>query len=242
MARPGAPGYTGSIMAKRLLILGNSVHPLLFQPSLPWRTLLRHVDTDTINVPLARQSPILGHYSHVLLSGSEASILQPKPWFETEAAWIRELADRGTPILGSCFGLQMLVYALSGPQWIARAPSPEIGWSDVRMVASDPLFANLPNPWASFVFHLDQVVSPPEPWRVLGRTDACPAHVLRYGEQPIWGIQAHPEISARRARRFLRATALLGLKSPSVVRRATRATPPPNDAASTILRNFLSLT
>jgi GMP synthase (glutamine-hydrolysing) len=228
-------------MSKRVLVLGNSIHPLLFRPSFHWRALLKDVEADAINVPTARRPPPLERYSHIILTGSEASILASMPWFDREAAWVREIAERGIPLLGSCFGHQMLVHALSGPEHVRKSTPPEIGWAEVRMIEEDALFSNVPNPWSTFVYHFDEVAAPPFPWRVLGETDTCPTHVLRYGDRPIWGLQAHPEISSRQARFFLRATILLGLKPAKHVVRALRNAPPPNDVAQEIVRNFLSM-
>ena len=135
----------------------------------------------------------------------------------------------------------MLVYALSGSQWLRRIDPPEIGWADVEMVATDPLFDGLPNPWRTFVHHYDEVLSPPPPWRTLGRTRCCPTHVLRYGDRPIWGIQAHPEISTRSARFFLRLSLVLGAKPARSLLPAVRQSPPHHPIAGMIVRRFLAM-
>ena len=195
----------------------------------------------TVNLPSGAPVPPLDRFSHVILTGSEASILQPKPWFDTESKLIRDAVDRGIPILGSCFGHEMLVYALSGPEYLRRADTPEVGWAEIEMLGSDPLFEGLPNPWSTFVFHFGEAIDPPAPWRVLGRTRLCEAHVLRYGDRPIWGIQAHPEISSRKARIFLRFTLLLGLRPARQILRALWNVPPRNNVADTIVRRFLEI-
>jgi GMP synthase-like glutamine amidotransferase len=224
-----------------VLIVDNAVHRLLFRPSWHWKAHLRGIRTHTVNVPSGAVLPALGRFTHVLLTGSEASILRPRPWFDTEASLIREAVDRGVPILGSCFGHQMLVHALSGPAHLARSEPPEVGWAHIERTGSDPLFEGLPDPWSTFVFHFDEVVDPPPPWRKLGRTAHCDTHVLRYGERPVWGIQAHPEISSRKAKLILRLTLLAGLKPARHVLRALRNVPPRNNVAGAILERFLAL-
>jgi len=227
-------------MAPRVLIVDNAAHRFLLKPAWHWKAHLKGVETVTVNVPSGRPIPPLGRFTHVLLTGSDASILDPKPWFATESELIGEVVRRGIPILGSCFGHEMLVYALSGRAHLRRADPPEIGWANVEMVEPDPLFAGLPTPWSAFVFHFGEVVDPPPPWRTLGRTPQCATHVLRYGDRPVWGIQAHPEISSRKAKLFLRATLLLGLRPVHQIVRALRNIPPRNDVAETIVRRFLA--
>ena len=235
-----ALGYTPD-MRKHVLIADNAAHRFLFNPSWDWKARLKGIETETVNVPSGAAIPPLDGFTHVILAGSRTSILQPKPWFEEEAELIREAVDRGIPILGSCFGHQMLVYALSGSGFLQRADPPEIGWAEIEMVESDPLFDGLPNPWSTFVCHFDEAVDPPEPWRKLGRTRRCDTHVLRYGDQPVWGIQPHPEISSRKAKLFVRFMLLFGRKPVRHILRALHTTPPRNDVADTVLRRFLSI-
>ncbi len=226
-------------MPPRALIVDNAVHRFLFQPAWHWKAHLKGVETRTANVPSGESIPPLDWFTHIILTGSEASILAPKPWFETEAELIRDAADRGVPMLGSCFGHEMLVYALSGPEYLHPADPPEVGWAEIEMVAPDPLFDGLPNPWSTFVFHFDEAVDPPPPWRTLGRTAHCDTHVLRYDDRPVWGIQAHPEISSRKAKLFLRFTLLFGLRPARQILRALRNVPPRNEVADMVVRRFL---
>jgi len=234
-----ALGYTPD-MPKRVLIVDNAVHRFPFKPCWHWKAHLQGVDTRIVNVPSGAAVPPLDGFTHVILTGSEASILEPKPWFEVEAKLIRDAVDRGGPILGSCFGHQMLVYALSGPEHLERSDPPEVGWAEIEMTQSDPLFEGLPNPWSTFVYHFDEVVDPPNPWRKLGRTEHCDTHVLRYGDRPVWGVQPHPEISPRKSRFFLCVTLLFGGRSTRHILQALRNSPPRNDVADTVLRRFLA--
>jgi GMP synthase (glutamine-hydrolysing) len=99
----------------------------------------------------------------------------------------------------------MLAWALSGPEYVRRAPSPELGWVAVDILARDPLLAGLATPWHAFAAHLDEVVAPPAPWRVLALNDACAVEAMRYGDRPVWGIQPHPETPPDHARTLMQA-------------------------------------
>lgn len=233
-------GYT-AIMTRRLLILDGSIRRAVYRPVLQWSRAVGATDVTSVHLPSGEEVPSLEDYSHVLLTGSEASILDPKDWFEREADAVREVAGSGMPILGSCFGHQMLVHALSGANYIVRANPAEVGWIGVEQYVQDCLFRDLPNPWHAFAFHLDEVIDPPAPWRVLARSRQCAVHVIRYGDAPIWGIQAHPEITVREARRYLRlAKRFLGTVPECVVAAMNQA-PRDDEITATLLRNFLSV-
>ena len=228
-------------MSTRVLLVNNAMHRHLFKPAWHWKTHLKEIETQTVNLPSGRSAPDLAEFTHIILTGSEASLLEPKPWVETEAALIREAVERDIPILGSCFGHQMLVYALAGPQFVQASNPPEVGWANIEMTGSDPLFDDLPNPWPTFVYHFGEAVDPPAPWIKLGKTKHCDTHVLRYGDRKVWGIQAHPEISSRKAKFFIRTALLMGRKPSTHVFRALRNVPPPNDVADKILHRFLAM-
>jgi len=188
-------------MQKRILVLGNSLDRSVYRPVEEWSRTFGDVPFDAVHVPAGEPIPPLDRYTHVLVTGSDASLVEPASWFNTEADAVRDAVERGLAVLGSCFGHQLLAWALSGNECVRRAPIPELGWTAIDIVQPDPLLADLPNPWHTFAAHLDEVVAPPEPWRVLATNDACAVQAMRYGDRPVWGIQPHPETSPREARR-----------------------------------------
>ena len=177
----------------RVLILDNSLNRPIYRPVQQWKRHLKGVPVNVVHMPSGERVSSLDDYTHVIITGSTASLVEPPAWAEAEAELVREAEKRGLAILGSCFGHQMLVYALSGSEHVARAESAEVGWVAVEMTGEDLLFADLPNPWHAFAWHYDEVVAPPDPWRLLGSTSICDIAVIRYGDSPIWGLQSHPE-------------------------------------------------
>ncbi len=226
---------------RRVLILDNAIYRWPLRPAALWRAWLGDIDTVTVHVPSGDAIPPIDRFTHVLLAGSSASILEPQPWFDEEAAAIRETVDRRIPLLGSCFGHELLVLALSGPSCVRRSTTPEIGWIRVEMTAPDPLFERFPDPWPTFAYHAEEVVDPPSPWRVLGRTERCAAHILRYGDHPVYGIQGHPEISPCAAGCYLLVAAALGRLSPGHALRAARSAPRQQELAVPLRSRFLAL-
>jgi len=227
-------------MPPRVLIADNSEHPFLFRPSSHWEAHLNGVKTVAVNIPSGQGSPSLSGFTHLILTGSEGSILRPEPWFEAEVELVRRAVERGLRVIGSCFGHQLLVYALSGPEYLHPADPPEVGFTQVEMTGPDPLFDGLPNPWTTFVYHFDAVIDPPPPWRKLGRTRYCDTHVIRYGDLPVWGIQAHPEISARKARRFIWLALLFGGKPIRQILPGLRGAPPGEGIIAGLIDRFLN--
>lgn len=188
-------------MSKRLLILDNSIDLDTYRPVEHWAPHLGDVPYDSRHMPSGEKLPSLDRYTHLLLTGSHASFSEPAPWFAVEADIVRRAVEHDLCILGSCFGHQMLVWSLSGSEFIGPAGTPELGYVVVHLDVSDPLLAELPNPWHAFTAHMDEVSHPPFPWVVLASNGACAVQAVRFGHRLVWGIQPHPEIDPDEARK-----------------------------------------
>ncbi|MBI5486379.1 MAG: gamma-glutamyl-gamma-aminobutyrate hydrolase family protein [Deltaproteobacteria bacterium] len=224
---------------KRVLILDGAIYRDIYRPADHWRALLGDVPADSVHLPSGEPVPELRPYSHLIVSGSEASIVRPEPWYHVEADAVRRAAAAGLAILGSCFGHQMLARALSGERYVAAAPQPEVGWIEVEVLAPDPLFADVASRHWVFASHFDEVRDPPPPWRVLARSPGCAVHAMRYGNDPIWGIQAHPEITPSDARVLIEGFLLHEPHLAPVMRPALAAEPHDDGTALPIVRRFL---
>ncbi len=190
-------------MNRRIPMLNIMVDREMNDPVAQWARHFRHVPYEAVHVPGGEVIPSFEGFTHLIVSGSEASTTDPQPWMDRAADLIREAAESGVPILGNCFGHQMIVWSLSGPDFTRRAPRPEVGWIEASIVVDDPLLAGVPRAWHAFAFHLDEVCNLPPPWRTLASNDACAHQAIRFGERPIWGIQPHPEISPEEGKRLL---------------------------------------
>lgn len=226
-------------MTKRVLIIGGAIDRERYHPFDHWRKLLGNVPSDAVHLPSGEDPPALKTYTHLVVTGSEASAVEPQPWYAVEEAVIREAVDRGMPILGSCFGHQMLVRALSGAEYVQCAEAPEIGWFPIETIAADPILEAFPNPWHAFHVHYDEVVSPPAPWRVLARSEACSVQVIRYGDRPAWGFQAHPEIQPDKARKLLQTMTARNPAGAEAMREALAQSPRDDGLAQQIVDRFL---
>jgi GMP synthase-like glutamine amidotransferase len=105
-------------------------------------------------------------------------------WLVPEVAWVREAIDRDIPVLGICFGGQLMSRALGGT--VARAPKAEIGWTAIH--SDDPTLISS-GPW--FQFHYDRW-SLPEGATELARNSVA-SQAFTYGRS--LALQFHPELT-----------------------------------------------
>ena len=225
---------------KRVLILDGAIYRDIYRPAEHWRTLLGGVPAEAVHLPSGESVPSLDRFTHVIVTGSEGSITRPEPWYEVEADVARDAAERGLPLLGSCFGHQMLARALSGERYVAASAAPEVGWVPVDVLAPDELFADVGKTFWVFVSHFDEVCDPPPPWRVLARSAGCAVQAMRLGERPIWGIQAHPEITPTDARILIEGFLRYAPHLAPQMRPALEAEPHDDGTAAPVVRRFLA--
>jgi len=226
---------------KRVLILDGSIYPDFYRPSDEWRGLIDGVPADSVHLPSGESVPDLALYTHIIVTGSEASINQPQFWFEVEAQAVRHAFELGKVMLGSCFGHQMLVWAWSGSQYTAVSPTPETGWIDVEVVEEDELLDGLGSPLHMFVSHFDEVRNLPPPWKVLARSSGCEVQMVRYADRPIWSIQGHPEIPPENARRLMEGMLVRAPQMAPRIHLALSQTPRDDGIAAEIVRRFLDV-
>lgn len=150
--------------------------------------------------------PTRDGFAGVIVTGSAAMVTERRDWSERSAAWLHEAAHARLPLLGICYGHQLLAHALGGV--VANNPrGREMGTVCIDLHAdaqTDPLFAGLPARFPAQATHLQSVLQPPPGAAVLAHNahDAC--HAFRWGEAA-WGVQFHPEFSTGHMRGYIRA-------------------------------------
>jgi GMP synthase-like glutamine amidotransferase len=128
--------------------------------------------------------PDAGPFDHVVVLGASWSVNDPEEWIPAEVAWLAAL-DR--PVLGICFGAQLLAVAFGGA--VERAPVKEIGWVTVEPVPGAQPAVD-PGPWLQF--HGDRCVVPATA-AVLAANEVC---VQAFTVGPHLAVQFHPEVDA----------------------------------------------
>ena len=149
----------------------------------------------TILFPKEGRLPDLDGVAHIVLLGSTCSVYdegEARAWIDEELAWLRRADAAGVPVLGICFGAQMLAATFGGT--VEHAGSQEIGW--VMVDTEDPELIP-PGPWLEF--HHDRCL-PPAGATVLARNDLG-VQAYRLGRH--LAVQFHPEVDGPQLKRWL---------------------------------------
>ena len=223
--------------AARVAIIDNSIDPAIYKPIDHWRRFLR-VPWEAFRAAENCFPDLDAKYTHLILTGSEASILERENWVYEEVEVVREALDSGIPILGSCYGHQLLVLALRGPAHVRRCPQPEVGWIPVRIEKSNDLLGNQGEAY-TFALHFDEVTGLDDEFVVLASSPACGVQAFALKTQPAWGVQPHPEIVPSAARELLQNLIHLELKSSFLYEAALTMRPRDSGLIHRIVRRFL---
>ncbi len=178
----------------------------------------------------------------VLVTGSPRSLVKPEAWMDAAAELICAAESRGQPVLGVCFGHQLIAHAFGGT--VRLNPNGwEVGTVEVTLNAEgarDPLFAGLPAAMAVNQSHQDDVELLGPRTRPLASSALTPHQAIAVGDH-VRGVQFHPEMNATVVRRIMRHRS--AQLTPDLLRRgeemeASVARVSDTPLAEAVLRNF----
>lgn len=143
---------------------------------------------------LGEELPAFDRVSGAILSGSWAMVTDHADWSERTAAWIRGALEADLPLLGVCYGHQLMAYALGGK--VGDNPN---GWERglktlTHTTSDDPWLAALPDEFQAWLSHRQSVITPPSQAKVLARSELDGCQILRYSPQAL-SVQFHPEFT-----------------------------------------------
>jgi GMP synthase (glutamine-hydrolysing) len=200
---------TGNIMKPLLLIKTGGTIPQLvpvhgdferwFAAGLGYQPILQ------ADVHQGAQLPDPRTVCGVVITGSAAMVSHREDWSEATGNWLLGALECALPILGVCYGHQLLAHALGG----LVGPNPqgrEIGTVEVTLEGGfeeDQLFSGYPESFMAQTTHSESVIELPTGATRLGRTDLDGNHVAWFSENA-WGVQYHPEFSATVMREYIR--------------------------------------
>ena len=106
-----------------------------------------------------------------------------------------EIFELGIPILGICYGMQLITHKLGGKVVPAdEAGNREYGQSNLQLKTESALFANTPEEQLVLMSHGDAVTEIPSDFHLVGLSSDCPYAAIENTERRIYGIQFHPEV------------------------------------------------
>ncbi len=123
----------------------------------------------------------------VILSGGPASV-----YAESAPPLERELLELGVPVLGICYGMQLLARELGGR--VEGAEVGEFGRSQLTVTETGRLLHGTPREQTCWMSHRDTVFAPPPGFTALASSTASPVAAFESPERGIYGIQFHPEV------------------------------------------------
>src|SRR6201994_205874 len=123
----------------------------------------------------------------VILSGGPASV-----YADGAPPLERELLELGIPVLGICYGMQLLALALGGN--VEGAEVGEFGRSQLTVTEPGRLLADTPAEQSCWMSHRDTVFAPPPGFTALASSTASPVAAFESVGRGVYGIQFHPEV------------------------------------------------
>lgn len=142
----------------------------------------------------------------VVLSGSHSMVSDREPWSERLAQWLTRCVAADVPVLGICYGHQLLAHAFGGLVSDRANHEFEIGTHTVELnadAASDPLFNAMPQRFNAQLVHRQSVSSLPAGAVLLAGSAGEACQAFRIG-RAAWGVQFHPEFSTDAMRAYIR--------------------------------------
>ena len=113
-------------------------------------------------------------------------------YLETSPHIDPEMFELGIPVLGICYGAQLMAYALGGKT--STAPTGEYGRTETEF-SDSVLFKDLPKSGITWMSHTDYISEPPAGFKITAHTAVCPVAAMECPEKGFYAVQFHPEVN-----------------------------------------------
>jgi GMP synthase (glutamine-hydrolysing) len=123
----------------------------------------------------------------VIISGGPSSVYE-----KSSPSVDAKVFSQGTPVLGICYGLQLMAHLLGGS--VHKGLRGEYGLALLDLQAPDALFQDLDGPQQIWMSHRDVVTAPPRGFQILGTTETCRVAAMADPDRRLYGVQFHPEV------------------------------------------------
>jgi GMP synthase (glutamine-hydrolysing) len=123
----------------------------------------------------------------VIISGGPASVYE-----EGSPRIDPALLQAGVPVLGICYGQQLMAYFGGGR--VSKGEKGEYGFAELERAGTSALFAGVPERYPVWMSHRDTVTGVPEGFAVLASTKTCAIAAMGHEASKLYGVQFHPEV------------------------------------------------
>ena len=125
-------------------------------------------------------------YKGIILTGGPKSV-----YGENAVLYSRELFELGIPVMGICYGAQLMAHMLGGE---VTAGASEYGKVEVKVDNGSKLFADIPPKTVCWMSHTDYIKQVPLGFKIVGKTDVCPVAAMENPKDRLYAVQFHPEV------------------------------------------------
>ena len=123
----------------------------------------------------------------IIFTGGPNSVYE-----ETSPSYDKAIFEIGVPILGICYGSQLMAHKLGGK--VATAPVSEYGKMDVEVDTASKIFEGVQATTTTWMSHTDYISEAPAGFKVTGHTPNCPVAAMENADQKLYAVQFHPEV------------------------------------------------
>jgi len=210
------------------------------------RNFLREVDADltVFNVNQGEIPPPVGSpsaardglpaFDGAIVSGSQSSVYDDRSWIQTLSRWVEEALADDLPMLGICWGHQLLAQVLGGT---VKGGNYELGYVTVQQEVKDPIWTGIPNPFTVFATHSDHVVALPSGATLLASNETG---VQAFRHEQVYAVQFHPEYDRQTATAMIHSKDIAHASIQAALDSCTDANVKAARSAKQIFGNFLS--
>ena len=136
------------------------------------------------DIKLAKETGI--EIKGIIISGSHESVYKAKPNFD------KKILELGIPILGICYGHQLLAHLMGGK--VEKAEKAEFGIAELFIDKRDEILHGLEAKEKVWMSHSDEVKKLPENFEILAHTKNCKIAAFKHKTKKLYGVQFHPEV------------------------------------------------
>ncbi|WP_440007094.1 type 1 glutamine amidotransferase [Halomicrococcus sp. SG-WS-1] len=164
------------------------------------RNFRRELDADLVEFDVTSgHLPGDFEFDGAVVSGSRSSVYWDEPWISQVKEWVERAIETGMPMLGVCYGHQLLADVLGGE--VRDMGEYEIGYREIRHSGDSPLFEGVDERFVAFTTHSDEVAELPPDAESIAENEYG-NHGFRKGD--VFGVQFHPEYDTATAEEVTR--------------------------------------